>query len=230
MFSYYGAKTKIVHLYPPPKFGRVIEPFAGSARYALRYFEKEVLLVDKFDRLIEVWLWLQKASKADILGLPDQPANLDTITWLSQAERDFCGFQWSPANQWPCNKVGSFRNKDAQYWRAIKKRISESLFKIRHWEIKCGDYTECPQVEATWFIDPPYQEGGKKYKWGSQRIDFVALRQWIENRQGQRIVCESIGADWIDFQPLARVQGAKNTNYTEAIWTGDNRPIQAQLF
>jgi len=33
MFSYYGSKSKIVDYYPPPKHKRIIEPFAGSARY-----------------------------------------------------------------------------------------------------------------------------------------------------------------------------------------------------
>lgn len=37
MFSYYGSKSKIVDLYQPPKFDKIIEPFAGSARYSLKY-------------------------------------------------------------------------------------------------------------------------------------------------------------------------------------------------
>lgn len=32
MFSYYGAKTKIVDYYPKPLFDKIVEPFAGSAR------------------------------------------------------------------------------------------------------------------------------------------------------------------------------------------------------
>jgi len=38
MFAYFGNKTRIAHLYPPPAQGRVVEPFAGSARYALMYW------------------------------------------------------------------------------------------------------------------------------------------------------------------------------------------------
>jgi site-specific DNA-adenine methylase len=33
MFSYYGSKSKIIDHYPAPKFNKIIEPFAGSARY-----------------------------------------------------------------------------------------------------------------------------------------------------------------------------------------------------
>ena len=63
MFSYYGSKSKIVHLYPTPKFDKIIEPFAGSARYSLRFWQKDILLVDKSELVIEVWHYLQNASK-----------------------------------------------------------------------------------------------------------------------------------------------------------------------
>ena len=52
MFSYYGSKSKVVDLYPRPKFDKIIEPFAGSARYALKYFDRDVLLVDKYEVIV----------------------------------------------------------------------------------------------------------------------------------------------------------------------------------
>lgn len=33
MFSYYGAKTKIINLYPASLHEHIVEPFAGLARY-----------------------------------------------------------------------------------------------------------------------------------------------------------------------------------------------------
>lgn len=48
MWSYYGAKTNLVGYYPKPKYDRIIEPFAGSARYALKYFDRDILLIDKY--------------------------------------------------------------------------------------------------------------------------------------------------------------------------------------
>ena len=70
MWSYYGSKSKVVHRYPAPKFDKIIEPFAGSARYALRYFDRDVLLVDKYDVIVKIWQWLQQASEKDIMSLP----------------------------------------------------------------------------------------------------------------------------------------------------------------
>ena len=49
MWSYYGAKTNIIDHYPPPKFDKIIEPFAGSARYALKYYDRDIILVDKYE-------------------------------------------------------------------------------------------------------------------------------------------------------------------------------------
>ena len=70
MWSYYGSKTNMVDLYPPPKHDLIIEPFAGAAKYALKYFERDVLLIDSYDVVIRIWQWLQQCSKHDILSLP----------------------------------------------------------------------------------------------------------------------------------------------------------------
>jgi hypothetical protein len=71
MFSYYGSKSKIIDLYPAPKYGKIIEPFAGSARYALKYWYMDVLLVDKYEVIVRIWKWLQQCSPQDILKLPE---------------------------------------------------------------------------------------------------------------------------------------------------------------
>ena len=55
MWSYYGSKSKVVDLYPPPKFDKIIEPFAGSARYALKWFDRDILLVDKYPVIVDLW-------------------------------------------------------------------------------------------------------------------------------------------------------------------------------
>ena len=68
MWSYYGAKTNVIDHYPPPKCDKIIEPFAGTARYALKYFDREVLLVDKYDVIVKIWKWLQLCSPSDIYG------------------------------------------------------------------------------------------------------------------------------------------------------------------
>ncbi|MEY4334061.1 MAG: hypothetical protein RLZZ196_2804 [Bacteroidota bacterium] len=39
------------------------------------------------------------------------------------------------------------------------------------------------------------------------------------SRKGQIIVCENTKADWIELTPLVKIQGSKNTNTIEAIFT-----------
>jgi 16S rRNA G966 N2-methylase RsmD len=90
---------------------------------------------------------------------------------------------------------------------------------IRHWEIKLGSYTELENVEATWFIDPPYMYGGEHYKESNKSIDFIKLAEWCKTRNGQTIVCENMKADWLPFKPLTKIQGACQTNTIEAIWS-----------
>ena len=71
MWSYYGSKSKIVDLYPRPKHGRIIERFAGSARYSLKWFENDVLLIDKYPVIVRLWKFLQQCQPEDIMRLPE---------------------------------------------------------------------------------------------------------------------------------------------------------------
>lgn len=84
----------------------------------------------------------------------------------------------------------------------------------------CGDYTDAPDVAATWFIDPPYQIAGREYRHDSRAIDYTALGAWCHARRGQVIACENVGADWLPFVPLRPTHGRHHIpNQTiEAIW------------
>ena len=212
MFSYYGSKSKIVDYYPPPKFDKIIEPFAGRARYSLRYFDNVVLLVDKFDVIVNLWVYLQQCSKNDILKLPDVSPGVDIRTMnLSAEEKSLIGYCIGPGNMWPSNVPGKFN-----HWRRDRKRIASNLFKIKHWNIIKGCYTKLENTVATWFVDPPYFVGGHKYKYS--KIDYLELSKWCNIRDGQIIVCENTKATWLPFVPITKMRGAQFTT-TESIWT-----------
>ena len=222
MFSYYGSKSKIVNYYPPPKHKLIIEPFAGSARYSLKYWKHDVLIVDKFEVVVNVWKWLQKCSYNDIAKLPRLTNGLDIRTLnLTEEELNFVGFIAGVAQGKPSMKVSPFA---AIHFEEAKKNkyetIAEQLHKIKHWEIVCDDYRNIKNKEATWFIDPPYQYGGQhQYKFNNKSINFEHLSEWCKSRNGQAIVCENTKADWMPFKPMVELQGAANTNTTEAIWS-----------
>lgn len=205
MWSYYGAKTNIIDLYPPPKFDKIIEPFAGSARYALKHFESDVLIVDKYEVIINIWKWLQKCSPEDIKGLPrmKQGDHVDDFKFPCQEAKDLMGFVIGFMTESP-RKKGTIRlTQRPNHLNYTLNRIASNLFKIRHWEIKCDTYENIPNQKATWFVDPPYQFGGHCYKESNKNINFESLKEWCLSLSGQTIVCESSKATWMNFKPMA---------------------------
>lgn len=215
MFSYYGSKSKIVGCYPIPKYGKIIEPFAGSARYSLKYFDRDVLLVDKYEVIVRIWKWLQEASEQDIMSLPEpklgEKINREDFDCIEQAW--LMGFLVQQGVVTPMLTVSPFAEGNI---RVQKKNIAQQLFKIKHWEIRLDDYENVENEEATWFIDPPYEVGGYKYK--HNKINYGSLADWCRTRKGQAIVCENSKASWLPFRQMAKMKGTIFTT-TEVIWS-----------
>lgn len=216
MWSYYGSKSKVINYYPAPLHNKIIEPFAGSARYALKYWDRDVTIVDKYEVVVRLWKWLQKASEKDILGLPRLKKGQDIRTFnLSEDERLLLGFFVQAGSSMPSYTVSVMGEQNC---KTLYSNISSNLHKIKHWEVRHCNYWEIPNQEATWFIDPPYQFGGDRYVHSSKSINFYDLSVWCKSRQGQVIVCENTKADWMDFRPLKDMRGCKHKT-TEAIWS-----------
>ena len=222
MWSYFGAKTNLIDLYPPPKYGKIIEPFAGTARYALKYFDREVFLVDKYSVVVDIWHYLQNCSPNDILSMPrtfKQGQSFEEIKFDCQAQRNLFSYLLSSGDAVPRNKPTARKTIDRpNHLNFGIQRIAKQLFKIKHWKIILGSYADIENQEATWFIDPPYQFGGQVYKESNRAINFQDLSQWCTNREGQIIVCENTKADWMDFKPVLRQRGSLRST-TEAIWS-----------
>ncbi len=234
MWSYYGAKTNIINLYPPPKFSKIIEPFAGTARYALKYFDHEVLLVDKYDVIIKIWKWLQKCSPGDIKSLPRFKAgdNINAIKYDCEEQRLLVGFLVGFGFRGPRQTaIPRLRNRPNAMNYTINQ-IASNLFKIRHWQIKHGSYDEIENTEATWFIDPPYQFGGQHYVCNNKKMNYSDLGEWCKNRAGQIIVCENNKANWLPFVPF-KTQNVLKGEHKEVIFCNHKTSFdvsQLQLF
>jgi hypothetical protein len=223
MFSYYGSKSKIVKYYPKPAYDKIIEPFAGSARYSLLYFEKDVTLIDKYKDIVEMWRYLQVATEKDILGFLklklDKAIDIRNLN-LSNEEKLFLSFNIQRSS----DKRYRFSGWGIKEFKYTINRVAKNLYKIRHWKILNGSYEEVENSKATWFIDPPYQYGGEHYRESNKNIDFTKLKGWCQSRKGQIIVCENSKANWMDFKPMVKIQGMSNTFTTECIWS--NLPTQ----
>lgn len=221
MWSYYGSKTNLVKYYPAPIYDTIIEPFAGSARYALKYHDRNVILIDKYPVIIKIWKWLQLCSPADILKLPNftQGQSVNDFNFDCEEAKLFMGFIIGRGSERPRIKVTDRNAIDRPNHIAFSlKRISGELWKIRHWKIIEATYTASPVMECTWFIDPPYEFGGQAYPMSNKHIDFNFLAQWCRQQYGQVIVCENTKAKWMDFAPMIKQRGSVASS-TEAIWT-----------
>ncbi len=224
MWSYYGAKTNLVDYYPAPRFDKIIEPFAGSARYSLKYFDRDILLVDKYPVIIDIWRWLQKCSPQDILSLPrkfNPGQSLDEFNFDCVEAKLFMGFMCACASYVPIKKPTLRKTVDRPNFTNFGlQRVAKNLYKIKHWKLEVGSYEDIKNEKATWFIDPPYQHGGHCYIHSNKKIDFIELSNWCKNRNGQVMVCENTKANWMDFSPLKKQRGSLKTT-TEAIWLNE---------
>lgn len=139
MFSYYGSKSKIINKYPEPLYDHIIEPFAGSARYALKYWDRQVTLVDKYRVICDVWNYLINASHKDIESLPELERGEKLPEYLSREEKLLLGFAMNPGSSRPKPSYSVWAARDKEITRH-KKRILENLDKVRHWKVIHGSY------------------------------------------------------------------------------------------
>lgn len=226
-FGYFGSKWKLAPLYPAPLHETVIEPFAGSAGYALRHYRRRVILRDADPIIVSIWRYLLRSSPAEILALPDLPkgGTVDDLP-VCQEARWFIGMWLNASASSPRRRPTGWMLEGrwpTRFWcAATRRRIARQIDLVKHWRVEEGGYQFSPSLEATWFVDPPYQLAGTRYRIGSRLIDFAALAVWCRSRQGQIIVCENVGASWLPFQPLANIQTTcRGKRSLEAAWFGD---------
>lgn len=241
-FTYYGGKFRAGPAYPESKHPIVIEPFAGSAGYSLHHPNKLVVLNEKNPVVVGIWRYLLKATEAEILALPDIPADgsVDDFN-IPQEAKWLIGFLLNAGVASPCKKPSAWMRKGHKpmvFWGEQRRnRIARQLQHIRHWIILEGGYEDLDarmwdddrirtayqtgDDNTLWFIDPPYDNAaGRCYP--VNEIDYGHLADWCKARRGGVIVCEQHGADWLPFRPFGSFKsnpagGSKTTN--EVVWS-----------
>lgn len=235
-FSYFGSKWRIAKHYPTPVHDTIIEPFCGSAGYSLRHPEKKIILCDAYETVISIWQYLIDVSEAELRGLPDirNDQTTDDLPVCDEAKL-LIGFWLNPGtavpvkspNRWmreaPMKDGHRIQPQSQLYWsERLRNRIALQLPSIRHWTAIHCSYEDIVAGPATWFVDPPYAKLGKCYRHGSKDIDYGRLGDWCRARQGQAIVCEANGADWLPFESFHEAKGTKVANRNgkprEVIW------------
>lgn len=226
-FRYFGAKKEIAKYYPYPRYKKLIEPFAGSAGYAVTHFNRDVCLYDISEYVCGVWDFLINATPKDILNLPviGEFEHIDDLD-LPQEAKWFIGF-WlqigavrplKVVSGWNKKNVDDKRGRLETTWDERRREIiSRQVKLIKHWKIEQRSYEDIPNTEATWFVDPPYESAGKKYI-GHESIDFTSLGNWCKERQGEVIVCEQYGASWLPFKPMKSSAGLTGKGTKEVVY------------
>ena len=226
MFSYYGTKRSIAHLYPKPRCNTIIEPFAGAAAYSLRHgFDRDVRLFDIDARIVTAWRYLIGATPEDILSLPILfPGDrLDRWPSLGQGASTFLGYMISASTRNPKKTATAKTN-----WSlARQQECSQLVLKIKHWRVEVSDFRRIRHLgePATWFVDPPYQVAGKWYDHKLNPGDYLSLRDHCTSYwKGQVIACDLSDADWLPFQPLTKLKGQSNNVSQEGIYHRSDVP------
>lgn len=228
-FGFYGSKWRLAPKYPTPKHRVVVEPFAGSAGYALRHWTHDVVLVDRDPTIAALWRYLIGVTAEEIRALPLLEPYQDVHDLAIAPEaRSLIGFWLNKASQMPCRRPSKWMREGVHrtsFWgETIRERVASQVDFIRHWTIIEGDYSDAPDIEATWFVDPPYSVRGARYRYSSRLIDFSRLGAWTQARRGQVIACENAGATWLPFREFAHVHSnpaMQRGASVEAIWTND---------
>ena len=210
--DYYGAKHALAPRYPRPRHRTIIEPFAGSAGYACLYPEHDVILIEKEPRLTAAWKWLISATRDDVMAMPLLKPGENIDDKLPDGpQKDIIGWWLNTGSARPCKRLSKWareqfgKNPVGSWSPRCRERIASNVQRISHWKIIHGDFSCAPDIEATWFIDPPYEKQGRYYK--ESEIDYKDLAKWTLSRRGQMIVCENEGVEWLPFERFVKIRG-----------------------
>ena len=201
-FSFYGGKGMLSSKYPPPKYKTIVEPFAGGAAYSLKYYNHDCILIEKNKDVCAVWEYIKNPNKKELEKIPqhitpgmkvsdfkiDNPAFINILRFAANV-----GTGGTKKKMETITKIGA-----KHFYKNTVQKILFWTDKIKHWQIYNGDYFDFDFGEASYFIDPPYQnQAGTLYKYGSKVIDYTNLKKYISTLKGQIIICENSESEWI---------------------------------
>lgn len=217
IISYYGSKYRLAKHYDAPRHGTIIEPFAGSASYALHYHWHDVRLYDAYERVCAVWDYVIRATPKEIRQLPliEPKTNVYSLP-ITQEAKWLIGWWTNMASCAPLPHLSPWgitnhASNSSNAWTPKRREmIAQTSALVKHWTIEQASYDTIENTEATWFIDPPYQcKAGRRYP--LNKIDFEHLATWCRERQGQVQVCENSNSEaWLPFAPFREITGANN--------------------
>ncbi len=227
MFYFYGGKRRLARFYPPPQHKVVVEPFAGSAAYSVKHLVpvkgaraiERAILIEKDPRVCEIWERLLAMDPEKILDL--------RVPKTGERTSDFLFMTSACSNRIARTAEMTVTTRMPVVIKRMLRQIADVLPHVKgRVKIIQGDYSEAPDIEATWFIDPPYHVDGRPQSRGmgyaedcnSFSLDYDALADWCRGRKGQAIVCEQDGANWLPFKHLRHARNSIGNKAAEVVW------------
>lgn len=166
-FGFYGGKWRDTPKhYPPPRYDTIVEPFAGSAGYSVRYADRKVILGEKDEVIYGVWHYLIHVSSDEVRAIPDlEPGQSVADLDIPQEARWLVGFWLNRGASRPRTGPSAWMRdgiRPGSFWGdRVRETIALQVDSIRHWKVYNCSYETLPshvRGHATWFIDPPYQK------------------------------------------------------------------------
>lgn len=229
-FTFYGGKWRAAPHYPAPAHDTIVEPFAGAAGYSVRHHARRVILVERDPAVAATWRYLLRVSPDEVANLPDLAPgqSVDDLAVVPEA-RLLIGWWLNKGTASPRKSPGAWMRSGirplSMWGPEVRQRIASQVEHIRHWTLIEGTYRDAPDIEATWFIDPPYFVAGKHYRHGASGIDYTDLAGFCRECRGQVVVCENDGATWLPFRPYRAIKASEGKHggrvSMEAVWTNE---------
>ena len=217
MFYQYGAKNLLAKYYQVPNYRVIVEPFAGSAAYSCfhlkRNREMRAVIIDKNDNIAAAWDFIKHCSANDVREYP--------VPEIGSYTTDFLFKTCTSSNSATQNAKMKVTKRMLEVFEYQRRRILDLLWIRNRISFIHDDYRAFPNIEATWFIDAPYQKPTDRLlKNASSRrnAEYAELSEYAKSRKGQVIVCEKDGANWLPFERFKTNKNSLDRKYAEVVW------------
>jgi site-specific DNA-adenine methylase len=171
LFRYSGGKSKLANLYklPDKSFNRIVEPYLGSGAFSLSYANsKNVLGYEINEDLYDMWCWLKKTTKEELVDLyqfvedlkkQHEKPDLKQVSLengpLTYLRVNVCSVMTGQLSSWKIYP---------QHRLPIQNTI-QCLPLLKNFEVVLGSGEEFKNNEDDLvFIDPPYLNTVGNYK------------------------------------------------------------------
>jgi hypothetical protein len=195
LFKWFGSKWNASKYYPTPAHSCIVEPFAGSACYALRHSNRQVIIAEANEQVRHLWDWLiNHATESAIRDIPcDLPIGLDLRELGMSYGQTLLVKMWQRTNNvGNCWTVSPWGNKPGQWTPNARARVAEEHHLIRHWKVHSCGITLLRTIQGndiTWFIDPPY-EHNYQYRLPLS-LSYSQFGKLVQGVSGEIIACEA---------------------------------------